>query len=135
MEISERVKILRKDHLKMSQEEFGKTLGVSRDVIGNIEYDRLKKPEQKEPIIRLICKEFGVNEKWLREGIEPMYKQLDRDEAIIDWAASLVKDEEDEMSEEMQYAKSFAEMLSKLSVDDWKVLAKMAKLMEEIKNS
>lgn len=135
MEMYERIRELRKKELGLNQEEFGKALGVSRSVIKNMELNLLARPDQKEPLYRLICSTFNINEKWLREGIEPMYKQLDRDEAIIDWAASLVKDEEDEMSEEMQYAKSFAEMLSKLSVDDWKVLAKMAKLMEEIKNS
>ncbi|MBC5710837.1 helix-turn-helix transcriptional regulator [Hungatella sp. L12] len=135
MEMYERIKELRKSELKLSQEEFGKKLGVSRSVINNIERNVLARPEQKEPLIKLICKEFDVNEEWLRDGTGTMYRQLSRDEAIIDWAASLLKEEEEDMSEEMQYAKAFAEMLSKLSVDDWKVLAKMAKLMENIKHS
>ena len=35
MNISDRIKEIRKS-LKLSQEEFGQILGVSRDVIGNI---------------------------------------------------------------------------------------------------
>lgn len=134
MEIYERIKQVRNE-MKLSRIAFGEILGVSGDVIANIEYNRLAKPEQKEPLIKLICKEFDINEDWLRTGTGDMHRKLSRDEAIVDWAASLVKDEEKDMSEEMQYAKAFAEMLSKLSVDDWKVLAKMAKLMENIKHS
>ena len=74
MEIHERIKILR-SHFGMTQEEFGKKLGVSRDVIGNIEYDRLKRPDQKESLYRLICKEFNVNETWLRTGEGEMFKK------------------------------------------------------------
>ena len=47
MEIYERIKELRKVHLKLSQEKFGDMLGVNRDVINNIERNRLAKPEQK----------------------------------------------------------------------------------------
>ncbi|MDU7031666.1 helix-turn-helix transcriptional regulator [uncultured Robinsoniella sp.] len=68
MELHERIKYLRKEILHMTQDSFGKKLGVSRDVIGNIEYNRLARPEQKEPIIKLICKEFSISEEWLRYG-------------------------------------------------------------------
>lgn len=68
MEIYERIKQLRKQHLKLSQERFGEMLGVNRDVINNIERNRLAKPEQKEPLYRLICETFHVNYKWLTSG-------------------------------------------------------------------
>ena len=74
MEIYERIKHLRKDILKMSQEKFGAELGVNRDVINNIEGNRLKKPEQKEPLYQLICTKFGINEEWLRNGTLPIKK-------------------------------------------------------------
>lgn len=65
--IPERIKEVRKT-LGLSQEEFGARIGVSRDVVGNIEYDRLKKPEQKEPVYKLICSKFSVSEHWLKTG-------------------------------------------------------------------
>ena len=74
--ISERIKLLRKD-LKISQTEFGKRLGVSQSVIANIEGDRLARPDQKEPLYKLICKEFGVNEEWLIYGTSSMYEYED----------------------------------------------------------
>ena len=77
MEIYERIKLLRKKHLKLTQDDFGERLGVSRDTISNIELNRLAKPEQKTSLLKLICKEFNVNEEWLLNGIEPMFVDAD----------------------------------------------------------
>lgn len=74
MEIFERVRQLRKN-LKMSQERFGAVLGVNRDVIKNIELNCLARPEQKLSLIKLMCKEFNVNEDWLLHGTEPMFAE------------------------------------------------------------
>lgn len=74
MELYERIQYLRKEVLHMSREEFGAALGVNRDVINNIERNRLKKPEQKEPLYQLICSKFDINEEWLRNGTPPMKK-------------------------------------------------------------
>lgn len=68
MDMFDRIRFLRKKKLHMSQEEFGKSLGVSRSVIRNMELNLLARPEQKEPLVKLICKEFNVNEDWLRTG-------------------------------------------------------------------
>lgn len=68
METFERIRLLRKQHLKLSQEQFGEQLGVSRTVIKNIELGTLARPEQKEPLYRLICETFHVNYKWLTSG-------------------------------------------------------------------
>ena len=73
MELKDRMRYLRKQVLKMSMSAFGEKLGVSRDVINNIENDRLARPDQKLSLIKLICKEFSVNEEWLLNGTEPMF--------------------------------------------------------------
>lgn len=73
MEMHERIKELRKNQLNLSQEAFGERLGVSRSVINNIERNVLARPEQKLPLIRLMCKEFNVNEEWVLNGTEPMF--------------------------------------------------------------
>lgn len=67
MEINERIQLVRKNK-GLSRRAFGEELGVSESVIVNIEYDRLKRPDQKEPLYRLICEKFNVNEEWLRTG-------------------------------------------------------------------
>lgn len=78
MDIYKRVRELRKDHLHMSMAAFGGRLGVSRDVINNIEQNRLAKPDQKLSLIKLMCKEFHVNEDWLLNGNEPVFLQPDK---------------------------------------------------------
>ncbi len=82
METYERIRELRKNHLHLSQTEFGERLGVSRSVIKNIELNALARPDQKLSLIKLICKEFSVNEEWLLNGngsifIEPDTFSLD----------------------------------------------------------
>lgn len=80
MEIYDRIKELRKkEHL--SRRAFGDRLGVSESVIANIELNRLTRPDQKEPLYKLICKEFCLNEEWLLKGVGSMYLEtLSEDE-------------------------------------------------------
>ena len=75
MEMHERIRDLRKNHLKMSQTVFGDRLGVSRDVIKNIELNTLARPDQKLSLIKLMCKQFNVNEEWVLNGTGPMFVQ------------------------------------------------------------
>ena len=82
-----------REHFKLTQTEFGERLGVSRDVIGNIEYNRLKNPKQKEPIIKLICSTFGVNEIWLRSGEGEMFQAMTEDEELSDYLGDVMHDE------------------------------------------
>lgn len=49
----------------MSQEEFGNRLGITKASISRIE-SGINNPS--EQTIMLLCKEFGVNEVWLRTG-------------------------------------------------------------------
>jgi transcriptional regulator with XRE-family HTH domain len=60
----------------MTQTEFGEALGVKRDVINNIENNRLKNPEKQEPIYRLMCEKFNVSEEWLRTGEGEMFAEV-----------------------------------------------------------
>lgn len=73
--MNERIKELRKS-LKLSQTEFGKKLGVSRDVINNIENGRV---ELKEYLIKTICSVFNVSANWLRTGEGGMKAESDED--------------------------------------------------------
>ena len=69
--MNNRIKELRKS-LSMSQSDFGKKLGVSRDVINNIEQGRNKK-EISEIFIAHICNIFNVNPNWLITGEGEMF--------------------------------------------------------------
>ena len=118
LNIGERIEILRKD-LSMSRRVFGERLGVSESVIVNIEYDRLKRPDQKESLYKLICKEFNVNEEWLRTGNGEMFVPLTRNQLITDFAADLIMEND-------TFKKRLVEALAKLDESEWEVLEKLA---------
>ncbi|MCC0700820.1 helix-turn-helix transcriptional regulator [Clostridioides sp. ZZV15-6383] len=67
--ISKRIKKVRKD-ANLSQPAFGKKLGVSKDVISNIEYDRV---EPKPLLINYMCEIFNINKEWILTGTGDMY--------------------------------------------------------------
>lgn len=119
MEMFERIKLLRTEQLHMTQTEFGEALGVKRDVINNIENNRLKNPEKQEPIYRLMCEKFNVSEKWLRTGKGEMFIPLTRDQLITDFAADLIMEND-------TFKKRLVEALAKLDENEWEVLEKLA---------
>lgn len=67
--IAKRLKKIRVD-CGLNQIEFSKRIGVT-----NAHISRMEKgiTIPSESLIKLICKEFGANEEWLKEGIEPAY--------------------------------------------------------------
>ena len=67
--MNERFKLIRKKE-KLSQTAFGEKLGVSRDVVGNIEYGRV---EPKPLLINHLCEVFNINKEWLLTGKGEMY--------------------------------------------------------------
>ena len=62
--MNERIKRLR-SKLEMTQQEFADRLGIKRGTLANYEIGR---NEPIDAVISLICKEFNVNEAWLRTG-------------------------------------------------------------------
>ena len=70
MGISERIKQIRKDQ-NQTMEVFGQRIGVTRNSISMIESGRNNPSDQT---IRSICREFSVNETWLRTGEGDMYE-------------------------------------------------------------
>ena len=117
--MGEQIKLLRK-HYKMTQTEFGQKIGVSRDVINNIENKGIV---PSEPIIKLIISEFGVNREWLENGSGKMLKDFSRDEEIAYFVGSVLSDESD------SFKKRFMTMLASLDEDGWELLARMAETL------
>lgn len=67
--MNERVKKLRKS-LNLSGEKFGDKLGVTKHAVSQIETGKNNLTEQ---MIKAICREFSVNEDWLRNGSGEMF--------------------------------------------------------------
>ena len=74
--MEERIKELRCE-LGLSQEDFGKRLGVTRGVIANIE---LRRAAVKPLLIEHICEVFGISEDWLVTGDGEMFAPMSKDE-------------------------------------------------------
>lgn len=53
---------------------------MAQDEIANVEYNRLKKPDQKESLFRSIATEFCVSLDWIKTGAGEMYGPGPRDQ-------------------------------------------------------
>lgn len=120
--MNERLKTIRQE-LNLSQDNFGKRLNLSRSHIASLE-NGLR--ELTDRTISDICRVYDVNENWLRTGEGEMFIQLDRDEELAKWAGSLVNPSNDN-----EFMKKFVHILSKLDIEDWKILEKIVTLMVE----
>jgi transcriptional regulator with XRE-family HTH domain len=56
--------------LDLTQQEFADRIGIKRNTIANYESGR---NEPVDSVISLICREYGVNEIWLRTGEGEMF--------------------------------------------------------------
>lgn len=111
-----RIRELRKN-LKMTQSEFGNKIGVKGNTITNYETG-LRNPS--EAVIFSICREFNVNEEWLRNGVGEMFIHRTRTEKITDFAADVLKDEEE------SFRRRLVEALADLEIEEWDLLEKIA---------
>ena len=75
-----RLKKLRTEYLKLSQEELAEKIGLKKSAISDIERG---KNSLKENNLKLICQTFNVNEEWLRNGTEPIFKEENEEINII----------------------------------------------------
>lgn len=69
--MKDRLKNLRKK-LNITQQEFADKIGIKRNSYANYETGRNK---PIDAIIKSICREFNVNEEWLRNGTGEMFNK------------------------------------------------------------
>ena len=74
--INERIKYIRK-HLKMSQKDFGKKIGLKPNSLSDIETEKNAVTEQT---LKAVCREFNINEEWLRTEKVEIYKFIQTDD-------------------------------------------------------
>ena len=74
--MKDRIKQIRKE-AGMTQEKFAEQLGLKRNTIATYETG---KSEPMDNIIISICREFNVNEQWLRTGEGEMRTQISGEE-------------------------------------------------------
>lgn len=118
--MKDRIKQIRKDK-ELTQTEFGEKIGVKGNTITNYETG-LRNPT--DAVIHSICREFSINEEWLRTGNGEMKMKLNRNQEIADFADELMQEVDESFKKRLVIA------LSKLKESDWEVLQKIA---EELK--
>lgn len=74
--MNKRIKEVR-EYSELTQEEFGKRIGSARNTIANYETGN-RTPSNA--VITSICREFNVNEEWLRTGKGEMFLSVNKDE-------------------------------------------------------
>lgn len=109
----------------MTQQKFADKLGVKRNTVGQWECGINAITDQ---VITSICREFNVNEDWLRTGQGEMFIKQTRDEQIASFIGSIQATEDD------SFKKRFISMLSALDETEWEVLEKMVIMLHEKKD-
>lgn len=110
--LNERLKKLRKT-LDLTQQEFADRIGSKRNTIAKYETDT---NVPSAAVISLICREFNVNENWLRTGEGDMFMEISRDEQIEEFIGDLLHGEED------SFKRRLISGLAALDENGWKVL-------------
>lgn len=121
MTIGERVKELRKQ-INLTQQAFADRLNLKRNTVGSYEVNVV---EPSDRTISDICREFNVNETWLRTGEGEMFNQITRSEKITAFLADITADEGDD------FKRRFVEILAELEPEDWKLLERMARKLQK----
>ncbi|MDY2812973.1 MAG: helix-turn-helix transcriptional regulator [Dorea sp.] len=119
--MKDRIKKLRKE-LDLTQQKFADRLGVKRNTVGQWECGINALTDQ---VINSICREFNVNEEWLRSGTGEMFIEIDKENQLMMWAGSVLKDESD------SFKRRFVNMLMELDESDWESLEKMCLLLNK----
>lgn len=127
MTINERVKEVRK-YLGLTLEKFGQPLGLKKSGLSLIENGINNVSEQ---LIKSICREYSVDETWLRTGNgDKMFMlELDEDAMLVE---SLLNDVDNPVYE---LIKKFMKLYSSLDKTERAVLQKLALGLLEEQNS
>ena len=113
--MNERVKQLR-EALGLSQEALGARVGVTRGSISRLESGT---NNVTPAMVISLCREFNVNEEWLRNGTGEMFNSLSQEEELAYIVGQALPQADD-------YVKDTFIALGRLSheftADDWKVV-------------
>lgn len=107
--------------LGMKKTEFAKRLNLSQPFVSELCSGRSCPSDRT---ISDICREFDVNETWLRTGEGEMFIEKSREEEIAAFIGNILKGEPD-------FRRRLVSVLARLSVEEWQMLEQMAKQLNE----
>lgn len=118
----ERVRDLRL-RLKLTMEEFGKRLGIQKSAVSKIENGSVSLTDQNRIA---ICREFGVNEDWLRYGSGDRFVKVSRDEQIEKMVNEIMRDKPE------SFKRRYISALAALDESGWTALEKFVDSIIEV---
>ena len=124
--MNERIRLLRK-HLGLTADAFGEAIGIVRSAVSNIESGRRQPTNQ---LITSICREFNVNETWLRTGEGEMFNEMDREEQIAYYLGDIFSEPGD------TFKKRLVAALAAMDESEWAAVEAFArKLVEQSRDA
>ena len=121
--MNERLKSLRKT-LHLNQTVFGQRIGLTQPTIAGYESGNTIPPEST---IIAICKEYNVQESWLRTGEGEMFRPVSREEEIAAFIGDI-------LAETPDFRRRFVSVLARMTPVEWELLEKKAReLLEDTK--
>ena len=122
---SDRIDRLIQDKTGGNKSKFARRLNVTPAYISKLCKDKETIPSDRT--IADICREFNVNEDWLRTGRGDPDIQLSRDEELAQFFGDVMK------GEDPDFRRRLLSVMSRLTTDEWALLERMAwKLVDEI---
>lgn len=112
--MQDRLKKLVKDS-GLTGEKFGERIGVSQSLMSMMCSGKTKPTDRT---ILSICREFGVDETWLRTGSGAPYREPTAEEAILKFAAAAANGSDN-------FKKNLLYMLSQMDEHDLKTLCEI----------
>lgn len=107
-----RIKAIRKT-VGLNQTEFGARIGVKQTTIAGYETGA---STPMDAVISSICREFNVDERWLRTGEGEMFRARDRMDELMESVGRFFANETDE------FRLRFAKMVFNWSDAEWEAL-------------
>ena len=114
-----RLKELRKEKLKMTQEQFAESLGISRSNITNIELGNIALTDR---MIKTICSIHNVNEEWLKEGTGDIFLNNNNE---LDTLIGYLYAENDD------FKKKIIKLMLELDDEDWGFIKKLVNKLSD----
>ena len=112
--IGTRIKEIRKG-AGLTLEKFGAKIGITAASLSTIENSKSNPSVQT---VLMICREFNVNEDWLRYGTGEPFMQLSREENIAEYVGSITGGQITDIDE------SIIKFMAETPVEEWETLAR-----------
>ena len=107
---------------KMTQEEFAKRLNISRSFVNQVEVGAKNLSDRT---ILDICREFNVNENWLKTGEGEMFLPESKDDMLARLTVDLLTESED------SFKSRFISLLAKMTDEEWTMLENMVEKLSK----